>query len=288
MNYSVLLFPLLASFIHAHGYLSSPPPRGIEKVTYAIDDLKSPNHKGLCRGEPASKNPTRVQPGQSLHLGLTITAPHVGPCRVTILDANLENERPVAEKMNCAAPGGPGFWDIKLPSGLSGHYVLRWYWEGRHVSPSEPYEQCIDLLFGSESDNQYVGRGGDNGDASGRDNAGDDQVNTSTVDKPRKSRNSGTSAMIPSPPTQIPSAQSSAPSNAPMSVTDSVLSNDVSSSNEPSPTGSCAAGSYKCSTSDNGFYQCANGSWVKMGCNAGTTCRKQGSNQIICNWANQP
>jgi hypothetical protein len=149
---AAFLFALLPAFTTAHGYLSSPPPRGIEKASTDVDALKSPNfsHK-VCRGEPEGQI-TQVKMGGSITLQFTITAPHIGPCNVYLLDTDLDVSKqvPVASKMDCAAPGKVEPWTIKLPIGEMGRKVLRWTWEGQHIGiPGEPYEQCVDLMIGS-------------------------------------------------------------------------------------------------------------------------------------------
>jgi len=202
---------------------------------------------------------------------------------VTILDANLKNEKPVAEKFDCAAPGKANPWTIRLPSGLSGHYVLRWYWEGRHVSPGEPYEQCIDLNFGGGS-----GGGGDdkyNGDQGNNDD--DENVNSNRRDSTPAPPKYEAPAPTPSTP-DYNQGNNNGKHNGKhrghqgkTPLQDNYNSGD---SNSGSSGGSCTAGAYKCSTSDNGFYQCANGSWVKMQCPPSTVCKSVGA-QITCDWA---
>jgi hypothetical protein len=283
-----------ASTVAAHGYLSSPPPRGIEKASYQIDDLKSPNRKGLCRGEPVGQI-TQVSPGQKLTLGLTITAPHTGPCRVTLLDLDLKNETPVAEKYDCAAPGKANPWTIQLPGGVSGRKVLRWYWEGRHVSPAEPYEQCIDLDFSGGA-----GSGHDDQPSFGgkryRDENGDDHDDDHGHAKRQRVRSEAKMASGPPaadvPPPQPQSQQPAPPSFAPATVPNGAGGEEPRAappaeemaSAARAGTGSCAAGSYKCNSSG-GFSQCANGKWITMGCAAGTACRQTSATAIVCDRA---
>jgi predicted carbohydrate-binding protein with CBM5 and CBM33 domain len=132
------------SSVTAHGYLSSPPPRGIEKESTNVDALKAPNFSGnLCRGEPAGKV---SNVGHSVTLGFTITAPHIGMCEVYILDENLSNPRKIAEKLDCAASGKVGPWTVNIPGDVSGRKVLRWVWNAAHLGTTiEPYEQCVDI-----------------------------------------------------------------------------------------------------------------------------------------------
>ncbi|KAI9591876.1 hypothetical protein BDF19DRAFT_468444 [Syncephalis fuscata] len=122
---AALLAVSTISSVSAHGYMSSPAPRGI------------------CRGEPAGKV-TNV--GHSVTLGLTITAPHIGMCEVYILDENLDNPRKIASKDGCAAPGKVGPWSVEIPSDITGRKVLRWVWNAAHlVTTIEHYEQCADI-----------------------------------------------------------------------------------------------------------------------------------------------
>jgi len=255
-----LIFFILPSFIAAHGYLSSPPPRGIQKVTYAIDDLKSPNHKGICRGEPPGQV-TSATPGGQMTLGLTITAPHTGPCQVSILSyPDLKFEQNVASKYDCAAPGKVAPWTITLPTGLSGRKVLRWYWEGRHVSPPEPYEQCIDLNFGG-------GGGGSSSPSPGL---------SSPVAKKKKKKKKPKKKQ-PAPTYNEPS---SAPSYAPApSYTPPAPSYAPPPASYGGSGGSCTHGQYVCA--GQGFKVCNWGTWIPMACGPGTHCMPVGDS-IVC------
>ncbi|KAI9591452.1 hypothetical protein BDF19DRAFT_455057 [Syncephalis fuscata] len=149
---TLCLFAIVAlsaiSDVAAHGYMSSPTPRAIEKASTRIDDLKNPNTRGVCRGEPAGRV-TNV--GRSVTLGFTITAPHIGMCEVYILDTNLGNARRIAQKNNCAAPGKVGPWTVNIPAGISGRKVIRWVWNAAHLGPGkiEHYENCADINIGS-------------------------------------------------------------------------------------------------------------------------------------------
>ncbi|KAI8057123.1 hypothetical protein BDF22DRAFT_740653 [Syncephalis plumigaleata] len=164
------------SGVSAHGYLSSPSPRGIQKVSYQIDDLKSPNTKGICRGESAGKV-TNV--GHSVTLGFTITAPHIGMCEVYILDENLGNARKIASKDGCAAPGKVGPWTVNIPSDISGRKVLRWVWNAAHlVTTIEHYEQCADINISGGG-----GGGSGSGDSdNGSTDGGSDTTTPATPD----------------------------------------------------------------------------------------------------------
>jgi len=306
---------LLPTFTIAHGYLSSPPPRGIQKVAYAIDDLKSPNRKGTCRGEPPGQV-TSVAPGSKLTLGLTITAPHTGPCEVSLLSyPSLQFEKTITSKYDCAAPGKAGPWTITLPTGVHGRKVLRWYWEGRHVSPSEPYEQCIDLNFGGG------GGGGGGGDSD------EDSPPSAPAPAPRP-----TPAPMPVPapapapvPRPAPAPQRSRKPTSPrydntQTETGDIYAprdddyednsnydddDDTQSTDEPAsryapsyapppPTyghdgrgsgdggsdgGSCTHGKYACS--GQGFKVCNWGTWIPMQCGPGTRCMPSGDS-IVC------
>ncbi|KAI8057114.1 hypothetical protein BDF22DRAFT_669624 [Syncephalis plumigaleata] len=130
--------------VSAHGFLTYPPPRGFEKKSSEIDALKNPNLGGqICRGESAG---TVTDVGHSVTLQFDITAPHIGPCAVYILDENLSNPQKIAEKDDCAAPGKTGPWTINIPNNISGRKVLRWTWDAKHlVTTTEPYENCADI-----------------------------------------------------------------------------------------------------------------------------------------------
>ncbi|KAI9592184.1 hypothetical protein BDF19DRAFT_223665 [Syncephalis fuscata] len=144
---AVLLAVSTISNVSAHGYMNYPTPRGIQKLSTMVDDVKNPNTKGKCRGEPAGQV-TNIS-GSSVTLQFTITAPHIGPCSVYLLDENLGNEQKIADKNDCAAPGKVGPWTVNLPAGVSGRKVIRWHWKASHLAPQiENYEQCADIMIG--------------------------------------------------------------------------------------------------------------------------------------------
>ncbi|KAI9592175.1 hypothetical protein BDF19DRAFT_452580 [Syncephalis fuscata] len=144
---AVLFAVSTISNVSAHGYMNYPTPRGIQKLSTMVDDVKNPNTKGKCRGEPAGQV-TNIS-GSSVTLQFTITAPHIGPCSVYLLDENLGNEQKIADKNDCAAPGKVGPWTVNLPAGVSGRKVIRWHWKASHLAPQiENYEQCADIMIG--------------------------------------------------------------------------------------------------------------------------------------------
>jgi hypothetical protein len=298
--FSLAIFPALA---YAHGYLSSPPPRGIQKTAYAIDDLKSPNHKGVCRGEPAGQV-TSVQPGGSLTLGLTITAPHTGPCQVFLLDyPSLNNLGKIAEKYDCAAPGKAGPWTIQLPKS-SGRKVLRWYWEGRHVSPGEPYEQCIDVNFGGGSDDggssepstpTYDGGAGEEPEqddtpptptpppqpsppAKKKNNSNKNKKKRSYKKKPAsKPVDDYENNRAGSGDRKRPSRKHSSDGDDTPHYTPNT---QQPSYDDGSDHGGCQHGQYVCAA-DGGYKVCVWGKWQHMPCGTGTTCKPNGSS-VYC------
>ncbi|KAJ6436922.1 chitin binding domain-containing protein [Purpureocillium lavendulum] len=148
-----LVFITLAAFaaagVSGHGFMSKPFCRGCEKASFRVDDLKSPNVGGqICRGEPAGKV---ITVGRQVTLGLTITAPHIGPCDVYILRPDLSDAntaKPVTSKSDCAAPDKVGPMTVNIPGNISGHRVLRWKWQGCQVTPCELYENCADINVG--------------------------------------------------------------------------------------------------------------------------------------------
>ncbi|RKP24928.1 hypothetical protein SYNPS1DRAFT_23034 [Syncephalis pseudoplumigaleata] len=133
--------------VAAHGYLVWPPPLGYEKVTYNEDALKAPTSPdNICRGEPIGNEATPV--GHQLVLKFKPTAPHIGPCQVFIMNDDHSNPIHVGNKTNCAAPGVDPTWSITLPAHIRGNKLLRWTWEGCHVTPCEHYEQCAPIIIG--------------------------------------------------------------------------------------------------------------------------------------------
>jgi len=274
----ILALPALVS---AHGYLSSPPPRGAEKESTDVDSLKSPDHNGMCRGEPEGQL-TNVAPGGPLTLQFTITAPHVGPCAVYLMNPDFSGMQQIASKSNCAAPGMVAPWTVQIPASAHGHMVLRWTWEGQHVTPSEHYEQCVDLMVGGGSGGASYSGGApmppsapEMGSADGAD-ASDDSA------APPQTQSYGSGAPMPIPAAGYGSAQAPMPS---------AQSQSYGASSAPAPPqaiygqsgaptgGQCTSGQYVCQGP--GFAVCSNGSWIQQGCGAGTVCQPTGGS-ISC------
>jgi len=313
----ILALPALVS---AHGYLSSPPPRGAEKESTDVDSLKSPDHNGMCRGEPEGQL-TNVAPGGPLTLQFTITAPHVGPCAVYLMNPDFSGMQQIASKNNCAAPGQVAPWTVQIPASAHGHMVLRWTWEGQHVTPSEHYEQCVDLMVGGGSGGASYSGGApmppsapDMGSADGTDasDASDDSA------APAQTQSHGSGAPMPIPaaghgsvqgPMPSGQAQSYGASSAPASAgyngnSDSGPSQNSygASSGPPAPPSNVNYGSNapaqamygqsgastgsQCTSGQYvcqgpGFAVCSNGSWIQQGCGTGTVCQSTGGS-ISC------
>jgi len=137
-------FSFLCVFVSAHGFLSNPPPRGIDKRFMQVDDLKAPNTKGLCRGEPAGA-PTSFPSGSTITLKFEISAPHIGMCFAYLMNTDGSDQVELGRKMDCVAPGKVVPWVVSLPAGVAGKKTLRWVWDASHSIPHEGYEQCADL-----------------------------------------------------------------------------------------------------------------------------------------------
>ncbi|RKP08454.1 hypothetical protein THASP1DRAFT_29735 [Thamnocephalis sphaerospora] len=240
-----LLALTTAASVSAHGYLSSPACRGCNKATYQVDDLKSPNGRGICRGEPAGPI-TQVAAGATVNLGFTITAPHVGPCAVSLLNLDLSGEQQLDTRMDCAAPGKVRDWAITIPASASGRRVLRWTWEGCHVQPCEKYEQCVDLDVSG-------GGGGAPGPATQPD---DKEVPEKKVYAASASPAVPTSAPVPAPVPETPAPAQPVPYAAPSAPSSSA--------------GACQPGEFTCQGDRLG--QCSYGSWVWTGCPPTTKC----------------
>ncbi|KAI9596918.1 hypothetical protein BDF19DRAFT_437202 [Syncephalis fuscata] len=229
------------SSVAAHGYMSTPPVRGIQKESYSVDSLKAPNWGGaLCRGEPAG---TVTTVSNTVTLGFTITAPHVGLCQVFILDADLTNSVKVAEKLDCAAPGKVGPWTITIPSNITGRKVIRWYWSAAHVTPNEPYENCADVNIGGSSTGS---------------NPAPEATSTTSTTTPASTSTSSASA-----PTSGSSTGAYTPTPAPAPA-------------PSSGSGSCQPNQYTCNA-DGRLGQCNFGKYVWIKCATGTTCRSSGN-----------
>jgi hypothetical protein len=298
---------LLPAFTAAHGYLCTPPPRGIEKEAYQIDALKSPNFsRAPCRGEGPGKI-TKVDAGGSLTLDFKITAPHTGPCEVYLLDLDLDlsTQQKIAEKYDCAAVGKVAPWTVKIPAGVSGRKVLRWYWEGRHVgTPGEPYEQCVDLQIGG-------GGGGEEDHV--------DKGRPPTTDTPLRRR---------FPPVAVAASEPASGSAAPTyggeeqsyggddhqsanmkpdvggddeegsyggdedddakditSATYSGAPDNTSDDTTTTTNGGCQQGKYVCNQ-DDGFSICNQNAWVHQSCGAGQVCVPS-NGSILCKLASE-
>lgn len=271
--------------------MSSPYVRGLAKESYNVDALKAPNRSGaLCRGEPADKVTTV---GSSVTLGFTITAPHVGMCTVYILDADLTNSRQIAQKLDCAAPGKVGPWTITIPSDITGRKVIRWYWQATHVTPSEPYENCADVMIGGGSGGGYGNTPAPESTSTATPGYGSGSNPTGTASAP----SSAPTTTYPSAPaTPATPATPAAPSSNKSDGDDGGDDGNYPSSTAPSTGGSYGSGSspspsygsacqpnqYTCGP-DGQLGQCNFGKYVWFKCATGTTCRSSGSS-IYCGY----
>ena len=292
-----LLAVLLPALASAHGYLCKPPPRGIEKEATNIDALKSPNVSGkVCRGEGPGQI-TTVEPGASITLEFTITAPHIGPCEVYLLDLDLDLSKQVkiAEKYDCAAPGKVEPWTVTLPGNVQGRKVLRWYWEGRHIStPGEPYEQCIDL---------QIGRGGLTIVKSNRRPMppprpvrppprrvpapvheaapAHEEEQADGEDEPVHAQAASYDDAEPAYDDSDSTYQEAEEEPAYDDATDSDYAGDESAQGQED----CQQGQYVCND-EGGFSVCNNNSWVRQACGAGQVCAPS-NGSILCVMASE-
>jgi len=275
----ILALPALVS---AHGYLSTPPPRGADKESTDVDSLKAPDTLGMCRGEPQGQLTSAVA-GGPLTLGFTITAPHVGPCAVYLMNPDFSGMQQIDSKMDCAAPGKVGPWTVQLPASAQGHMVLRWTWEGQHVTPSEHYEQCVDLMFGGGSGGASYSGGPP------MPPAGPVPVPVDDSAAPAAAYGSGAPIPIPAagygpaegPMLSAPAQSLGAPS-APVPVPSDYASAPAQAmyGQSGAPAGGpCTPGQYICQGP--GFAVCSNGSWIQQGCGTSTVCQSTGGS-IAC------
>ncbi|KAI8057119.1 hypothetical protein BDF22DRAFT_773667 [Syncephalis plumigaleata] len=294
----------VVSSVSAHGYLSSPTPRGIEKLSYQIDDLKSPNTKGICRDEPAGKV-TNV--GHSVTLGFTITAPHIGMCEVYILDENLGNARKIASKKDCVATGKVGSWTVNIPSDISGRKVLRWKWDAAHLKTTiEHYEQCADINISggggggsSDSSSDDDGSSDSYDDDSASDSSSDSKSSKSSKSNKKKSskstddesntpsssdatdegyesssetKKSDVSTDADSTTSDTTTTEAEATSSDTSATETEADSSSSSSSSSSSGGDGCQDGEFKCEGNKVG--QCSSKKFNWVTCASGTTCKK--------------
>ncbi|KAI9591872.1 hypothetical protein BDF19DRAFT_468441 [Syncephalis fuscata] len=287
---AALLAVSTISSVSAHGYLSSPAPRGIAKASYMVDDLKSPNTRGICRGEPAGKV-TNV--GHSVTLGLTITAPHIGMCEVYILDENLKNARKIASKNDCAAPGKVGPWTVKIPSDITGRKVLRWVWNAAHlVTTIEHYEQCADINIsggggkpsaGKKADESYEGAPAKDTPAKdtpakGTPSKGTSAKGTPAKNTPAEDTPAEDTKLVhndkPKPPKDGKKNDGFTGSAPAENKKKPDYSEAPKSSGHAGANDSCNHGKFKCNGAKIG--QCNRGSYSWFTCASGTQCRSNG------------
>ncbi|RKP25328.1 hypothetical protein SYNPS1DRAFT_28936 [Syncephalis pseudoplumigaleata] len=159
-----LLALTTVSSVQGHGFLTYPVPRGIEKMSYQIDDIKNPNTKGICRGETKPGKINKLS--GSVTLKFNIFANHIGPCTVSILDENMSELATIATKDGCAASKPAPPWTVNIPAKFTGRKILRWHWKATHLGEgnAEHFEQCADIDLGGG------GGGGDGSDSGSSDN----------------------------------------------------------------------------------------------------------------------
>jgi len=291
----LLLLSLLLPLARPHGWLCKPLPRGYQHEKDAIDLLKSPNTKGTCRGEKDPGPVQKVSPGGSLTLEFNIPAPHTGPCEVYLLDLDLGNPKKLDEKYDCAAKGKVEPWTVTIPKDCSGRKVLRWYWEGRHISnPGEPYEQCVDLDCGG-------------GDGGGKPSGDSGKSQGKSSKKPSEKSTGKPAGPPPVPDQDYGSGDGSSSGDDAGYGDDSGYSGDGDDDDDDGSgsgatggksghndsarkagadsggKGDCEPGHMRCKGDDPSCYQvCSNHAWVSMKCPTTTKCKPNGD-YIACN-----
>ncbi|KAI9592122.1 hypothetical protein BDF19DRAFT_498760 [Syncephalis fuscata] len=245
----------------AHGYMTKPLPRGIQKASFLVDDLKSPNFKGVCRGEPAG---TVTTVGRRVKLEFEITAEHIGKCEVYILNPDFSNPRLIASKDGCAKTKPAAPWTINIPSDITGRKIIRWMWHASHrVTEIEEYEQCADVIINPGK--KRVRRDNEDKIVEDIDVEEIDVEEASAPDAP---------VTPATPATPVAPVVPATPATPVASVTSAAPVASISSA-----SGSCTPGQFKCDGSK--FGQCNHGSFVWMACGPGTACKSNGSS-VYC------
>ncbi|KAJ3258054.1 hypothetical protein HK103_004047 [Boothiomyces macroporosus] len=173
--------------------------RNYDAISTDISSLRNPDATRLmCRGAPKGPvTPITLQNGQpfTVTCAFSINAFHVGPCSVDIIDADNPNSVvEIGSQMGCARPP---FAKVNT-DGMAGHpatsicpdavpadlitndmclsewtftvqnadqikcknCILRWNWEGRHIStPGEFYQNCADVDITVIEGGQVNGKG---------------------------------------------------------------------------------------------------------------------------------
>ena len=170
---------VLTPGVQAHGGMIDPKPRALTTMGLAIDSTFGhpitmrgdyTNGKGGdCLGFTADSNLKAIPFGEStIKMRANDGANHVGPCTVYLVDPqDKSNKLQVGQMDDCMrslhpGPGSkgdqpiPAEMKINVPSGASlpcrsGHCVLQFAWEARHITPYENYNNCADVKVGGGS-----------------------------------------------------------------------------------------------------------------------------------------
>ncbi|KAI8056590.1 hypothetical protein BDF22DRAFT_740088 [Syncephalis plumigaleata] len=123
--------------------MKEPTCRGFNKLATQKSTLASPNTLGqLCRGE--SQGQISIVTGNTVNVTLEVTS-HL-PASPIVL----------ARRDPCVTKDGETTWAVPMPSGISGHKVLRWAWNATNQGSVQSYEQCADISVGNVDGNKVA------------------------------------------------------------------------------------------------------------------------------------
>ncbi|KAJ3023857.1 UNVERIFIED_CONTAM: hypothetical protein HDU68_008426 [Siphonaria sp. JEL0065] len=183
---------LFLHLVNAHGFLYGPNGlkdtatlgsiRNYQKISFQIDDLRSPSGTAVCRNAPVSAQRAPVTLGKSgsthtVAVAFSIGAMHVGECHVDIIDPATNKAVRIGQidgPNGCARlgqiPNSPGQCPNGMPKNLitndmcafdwtftlmnveqitCTNCILRWGWSATHISTTNPelYQNCVDIVL---------------------------------------------------------------------------------------------------------------------------------------------
>lgn len=180
MLFLFLLSTLFISIVNGHGFMLSPTSqnigsvRDISKMNYQIDSLRNPTLVD-CNTLPKSSlvSVSLVKNKKyTVTLAISVSAQHVGPCELHIIDPDTSDDVIIAKNENCVSSGtifeSTSDPNCEIPDGLVTNdmcvvkwsfcpsnldkitcteCIMKWVWTAKHMEPYEHFETCVDVLL---------------------------------------------------------------------------------------------------------------------------------------------
>jgi hypothetical protein len=131
--------------------------RNYASLNFNIDSLRNPNFNGICRGATKESPLQLISSGDyCVNIAISTKAKHIGPCSLEYFDISgnvitLNSYTECIKALSLVTCNKPGYdmctykLDINLNKIQNIDGYIRWFWQARHITPFENFENCIDI-----------------------------------------------------------------------------------------------------------------------------------------------